>query len=533
MPSAPANDVVRLSDYLLMLRRHWRVVTACLVVGVALAGVHVQFAPREYTSSTSVLVTATTPEAGTTGARATGINLDTEAQLVTSTEMVTAAATLLDLDSTELGDLAARVTVTVPPNTEILTIGFLAPSARAAQDGAQAFARAYLDGRRGMAQASLDAELQALQDRVEAVTAQIEQIATAGERLPEGSPQQLRNEERLANLGSQVAALTSQQDQLRAAPVTPGRVITEAPRPASPSSPDPVVSLTAGVLLGLLVGLALATVRYRADDCIHTPADLERRTGTAVLAALTDPVDDRDVRLVSAFGADTRAYGRLRNAVTAGLEGSRNPVIVVAGTRRGGGPVAANLAASLARLGEDVFLVCADVYGTTAAALLGTAPAVGLAEVLSGERTVEQAARRLPGLSTLRILGTGGDAQRADALLHTKNLRSLVDSLVRTSAFVVVESPPTASSPAAQAIAPASEAAVLVVEQGATTARDVTDALEQFAVVRRQVLGAVVGAYRPVDGNDSSAGAAAHPDAVRAPVPSEAPPRARTDAALR
>ena len=533
-----APEAAQLSDYTVLLRRHWGVVVLTVVVSLALASAYLVVAPREYTSRTSVLVTATSPEGTASGSRPVEINLDTEAQLLTSTDTVTAAAELLDLSTGELGDLAERVSVTVPPNTDILTIAFVAGSRAAAREGAEAFADAYLGVRRATAEEALDAQFTALQDRVGAVTAQIEQVTAAGEDLPEGSAQRLRNDERLVNLAAALAALNSQQNQVRATPVTPGRVITQATSPASPSSPDVVLGLAAGLLLGLLAGLALAALRYRADDCLRTADDVLRRTGLPVVAALADRLDERDVSLTSSSDADTRAYGRLRNVVTAGLEGNRRPAVVVAGVRRGGGPVAANLAASLARLGEDVYLVCADVYAGTAVDLLGAAPAVGLAEVLGGEQPVGRAARPVPGLATLRVLGPGADAQRADALLQTSRLRALIDALAATAAYVVVEAPPTAVSPVAQALAPVAETAVLVVEQAATTAREVSDAQEQFAAMRRQVLGVVLAGYR-AEGDPAArarvTGLDADPDRAgrRNGQPATGPARADRDPALR
>jgi Mrp family chromosome partitioning ATPase len=496
MPSTSTTGVVRLSDYLVLLRRQWWVLVAAVLIGTGLAFGYLAVAPEEFTARTSILVTLTTPDTGANAPRAAEINLDTEAQLVRSTDTVTAAAALLDLSSDELAGLADRVTVTVPPNTEILTLSYVGPTARDARDGAAAFGKAYLDLRRASVEAGITAEAEALEARVESVTAQVKEISAAAERLDEGSPQRATIDERIVQLNTQLASLVNQQSRLQATPVTPGRVITEAALPRSPTNPDPMLTLAAGVLLGLLAGLAVATLRNRSDDCIRSEQDLERRTTVPAVAVLGVPVDDREVVVVSGVESDSRAYGRVRNQVTSSLEGSRRPTIVVAGVRRGCGPVAANLAASLARLGEDVFLLCADAFGHTAEDLLGERPPAGLAEVLNDTATVERAARPLPGLPTLRVLGPGNDAQQADQLLQTKSLRRLVDQLSQSAAYVVIEAPPTALSAAAQTLAPVAEAAILVVDQGATTARDVADAQAQFGAMRRQVLGAVLATYR-------------------------------------
>ena len=372
MQSGNSASAMRLGDYVGLLRRQWLPVLLCLILGVGAALAYVQWAPKEYRSQTSVLVTPTTPV--TTTDRSSGINLDTEAQLVTSTETVAAAGELLADDGVSLDDLAERVNVTVPPNTEILDITFAGNTAEQAQQGARAFAQAYLDQREDTAQDALQAEDDALQARYDAVKEQLDEALRAGASLTSGSPEAARNERTVQALNDQLANITSTQNRIRSETVTPGRVVTEPRLPSSPSSPDLFIALGAGILLGLVVGAGIAALRHRADDLIRSPEDLYRRTGLPVRAMLSTRLHDGEVSVLQPLSADGRGYARLRNLVTTSLEESNRRVVLVAGVRRGGGQVAANLAASLARAGEDVVLVCADVFGDTAAALLPAAP---------------------------------------------------------------------------------------------------------------------------------------------------------------
>ncbi len=63
-------------------------------------------------------------------------------------------------------------------------------------------------------------------------------------------------------------------------------------------------------------------------------------------------------------------------------------MLLVAGASAGPGVsiVAANLAATLARIRGDVILVCADLESSLSPQLLGLANGRGLAEVISGRR---------------------------------------------------------------------------------------------------------------------------------------------------
>jgi Mrp family chromosome partitioning ATPase len=157
-----------------------------------------------------------------------------------------------------------------------------------------------------------------------------------------------------------------------------------------------------------------------------------------------------------------------------------------------------------------VYLVCADVFGPTASALLGTARP-GLAEVLAGETPLEAAGHTLPSVPNLRILTPGLDPDRADALLQTKGPRKLVDELLDTASYVVIEAPPTSDSPDAQTLAGVADLAVLVVEAEQSSAREVIDAVAQVQSMHAAVLGAVVARYGRDDDADQKRRAAAAP----------------------
>ena len=248
MSRGSAPNAGQLTDYLLLVRRQWLVIVAGLLLGAALAAAYLSVAPREYSAATSVLVTAPTSGSAATS-RTAEINLDTEARLVTSTETVAAAAELLESsgdDAADLADLAGRVTVTVPPNTEILTITFVAPSAEGARAGAEAFAAAYLQARFDSAGEALDAEDKALQERIDEIREQLDQVTTQVVGLPAGSAERSRLDAQASSLNSQLAALGSQQNAVRSSAASPGQVVTQpgcrrrraAPTSRSSSSAD-------------------------------------------------------------------------------------------------------------------------------------------------------------------------------------------------------------------------------------------------------------------------------------------------------
>lgn len=490
MPNESGAQAARLGDYFVLLRRQWLALLLCLAIGIGAAMAYLQWAPKEYRSQTSVLVSGMETDASTD--RGSAINLDTEAQLVTSTQTTALAAERLGLPA---GEVADRVGVSVPPNTEILDISYVAGSAADAQRGSLAFAESYLEQRQATGEEILDTQADAAQGRIDAVEEELDATLEEADDLPEDSPARGRAEDEASRLSQQLSTLTSNQNRLRTETLMPGRIVTQPRLPSSPSSPNPLITIAAGMVLGLLLGVGVAALRHRADDVIRTPEDLFARTRLPVATVLSTRLHAGQVAVLPPLSADGRGYARLRNVVTTSLEESDRRVVLVTGVRRGSGPVAANLAASLARAGEEVFLVCADVFGPTATALFPGRPAAGLAEVLAGEAQVDDVTRRLPAIPNLRVLGPGLDPDRADALLQTRSPRKLIDPLLRSGAYVVIEAPPTTDSTDAQTLANVAEIAVLVVESGRTSAREVVEACALLESMHTAVLGGVIVRY--------------------------------------
>src|SRR3954447_9270709 len=493
------------SDYFRGLWPRWLPIVGGLVIGLAVALAYLHWAPHKYEAQTSVLVKAM-DDRTPTGAKPSGsLNLDTEAQLVKATATVAAAADKLHLSAEAARGLGNRVRVSVPVNSDILNITYRGVRPRSAQQGSLAFAQAYLDQRRANIQASLDAQDKAMQARIDAVNAQLQAVVQARNALRPGTPERALSDAQVTTLNNQIAALASDQNQIRTTIVSPGQIVTEPGLPGSPSSPDRLVVLTPGIALGLLAGGAVVALRRRFGERIRTSEQLSKSTGLPVLAALSDSLHPGEVTILPPLSTDGRGYARLRNLVMTGLQPTGRPVALVAGVRQGGGPVAANLAAALARAGEDVVLVCADVFGPASAALLVDRRGPGLAEVLDGQIDANRAVQRVEGIPNLRVLGAGRDADRADALLQTRGTEKLIDELLGTASYVVIEAPSTTESPDAQTLAHVVGAAILVVELGRTNSREVLDACGQFESMGTPVLGAVVAHYRSAGAHDRHA----------------------------
>jgi capsular polysaccharide biosynthesis protein/Mrp family chromosome partitioning ATPase len=504
-----------LSDYLGLMRRQWWVALLVCLATVAVAAGVTQTLPREYESTTSVLVQPVGQDTNVVGGRTKGdINLDTEAQLVRSTAVALGAAALLRSGEAP-DDLARGVAVEVPPNTAVLQITYTAADPMRAQAGSHAFAEAYLRNREGGAKADLDAQVAALTSKVKQLNSSLSSIANRLSGLSDSSPQRATLESQRSTTQSQLNGVNEKLNDLSTATISGGEIISDARVPTEPSKPNRTLNLAAGAMIGLLMGFAVAVARDRLDRRVRSAADVERDARVPVLAALTARTAPRFDEIVQPYATGGRTFNRLRNEVLASLR-PEDRVVVVTGASRGAAAtlVAANLAAALARSGGDVVLVGAhqpDTLADTAplARLLGVAATPGLSDVLTGKVSLAEAVQRAPRLPSLHVITTGGTASAA-GLLQSQALRDTLTLLRRHDAYVVIEAPSTSTSADAQSLARLADAAILAVELRRTRRPEVVDAAAQLIRVGKPLLGAVV--LPRLSPPQETAGGAAHGD---------------------
>ena len=480
----------QLSDYGALIRRQWWLVALAFLIGIY-GGFWYNFTqPKIFTSTTQVLVTPTgvDDDAVSTNSRTrTEINLDTEAQLLTSTAVAALAADILDTEA-GLDDPADSVRVTVPPNTEVMTIKFKAATAGAARDGADAFAVAYLSNRAQVASDQIAARQDSRQAQVRARTESLQEITASLGTLDPGSAERAVADAQVQSLSAQIAILTAEANELESRPVTPGRTITEATVPRRPSSPVLLVNLAGGAMLGLLLGCGVALLRQRSDRNLRNSEEVTKLTGLPVLASIPESSGIWPPEATSAVG---RGYVRLRNMLTARVDPDAR-ILLIAGIDGDGSEVADNLAATLARTGAEVVLVSTHAGSTTAQRLGLDRRWAGLSEVLGRQATTSAALQVPAGLETLRVLTPGQDPERAAGLLETGAAEDLLSELRRMARYVILEAPPTASSGQAQTLAAFADTALVVIQTSTTSADDVNDAVEQFMAMRTPLIGSVL-----------------------------------------
>ncbi|WP_150236679.1 lipopolysaccharide biosynthesis protein [Nocardiopsis quinghaiensis] len=504
----PGSSGPELREYTALLRRRWRLVGAGALGGLVLSTAAVLGLPSTYTSVTAVQVqpSGMGEFTGERSGRLSGdVNLDTEAQVLVSDRVSSVVAEELSGrgPAPDTGELREHVDVSVPPNSNVLEIGYSAGTPEDARAGARAYADAYLDMRRARVEDLIDSRLEALrgeqENRYEALAEAASEEGSGDGPSPGASARVEALRQELTELGNEVGPLSALRETVR-----PGRVITPAGLPERASSPVPALWLVGGAALGLVAGLLAAVVRDRLDPRLHDTEDTARTSALPVLLDLSVRVrpgdrspgllDDGDARgqRVNEFAHLVRA--RLRSGpapATPGAAGasggagapgdaeeeSAGRVLLVTATTpgRAGAAAAVNLSAALARTGSEVLLVCADPRADAVGELLGLPEGPGLAEaLLEGEDPADLEVRP-DAAPRLRVLRYG--APGLNAPVQGTAMPGLLRLLRANVEYVVVSAAPASERADVHALAGAADTLLPVVELGRTRRTDLAGLL--------------------------------------------------------
>ncbi len=493
MTHSPEREDLQLADYTGVLRRRWWIVVGVALIGLVGAAGYFGMAHKVYTASASVYVTATSGTANqVANGRTTGsVNLDTEAQVAQSVTVAQAAAKLMHAIETPQ-QLVSRVSVTVPPNSQVLIISCQASSGALAANCAQSFAQAYLNYNSAATITASSNQIAALQAKISALEAASAKLTVEAASLPPNSTQRAADDEQLSSDHSQLGSLNNQVAQLTAELADPssGSIISNATAPAAPSIPKMLLIVPSGLLAGLLAGLVLAFVVDRRDQRIRSPRDVAR-LGVPVLMSVPLKQPAPKLAIAAPRSPSGRAFAELAHVLTGSL-GTGNHVILVTGSSvgRGASLVAANLAVALSRQHPDVILLCADVEQSCVPAMFGLPSAPGLTDILAGGASAGAAGRRPAAAPRLLVILPGSEAEAED--LQRDAVDRLLNGLRREARWVVVEAPAVTSGPDVYPLAAAADVSVLVAEFRRTRQEQITSGVQHLDRAGAAVLGAVV-----------------------------------------
>ena len=461
-------------------RRHLKLVCSLAVVAAVLGTAAGLLLPASAKATATVLVSPLDGNPYSTNGRGDDLtNLQSEAALVQADAVEQVVRQKLRAAD------RSRVTVTVPPNTQVLLITYTASSATAARDGAQAFANGYLTYRTQRAQSVLNARSSKLREQEKKVQ---QELTSTTKRLATASASQktLLNQ-RISAYNNQLGVIDEQNNDIAATPVTPGSVITPAQPPHGSLTARTAMFGGAGLAVGLFAGLLISLALERSDRRLRD-ARAVQRLGVPVLSTVSSA--GGLVLLTAPKSRAGEAYRRLRAAVVASVQERPVTLLVTSATPAASATLTSSyLAVALSHAGSATIMVDASFSETSPSALFGLGQSKGLSDVLM--RGTDPTQLLVNADSQLRLLPRGPGAGAAAERFSGPRMRETV-RLLRDKAEYILINAPSVHDANAQALCTLADAVLIVVTLGQTTRADIEQAYTEAERAGAIVIGTVV-----------------------------------------
>ena len=248
-----------------------------------------------------------------------------------------------------------------------------------------------------------------------------------------------------------------------------------------------------------------ALVYERRTDSIKTVGDVERE-GLSVLAAVgwfeQGPASAHPTDALShAWSSYTRLAERLLE-----IAGGANRFLVTSPSpEEGKSTTAANLATTLARTGNPVVLIDADLRWSSLRSSAGDGHVIGLSGLLINHSLSPQVAVVSTSDHSLYLLPAGRLPSDPEGLLRTPRLAEILASLGEKAGYIVIDAPPVLEAADATLLAAAADVTVLVVSAGRTRRRQLVKARERLTDAGITPIGVVLNRAQAETSLDDSA----------------------------
>ena len=372
--------------------------------------------------------------------------------------------------------------------------------------------------------ARLESEYREARQREELLTKALDQQKTEVNQMSERMVQySILKREAEANKALYDGLLT----KLKEAGISAGlrssniRVVDPAMVPTYPARPAKTRNIALSLVIGLVGGIGLALLREYMDNTVKSPDDIEalvRLPSLAVVPAFSESNGDRPRSKLLNKGASSNghekrielvaqhlpksqmseAFRALRTALLLSQADRPPQVILVTSAlpREGKTTAAANLAVTLAQLGDRTLLIDADLRkpGVGRLLSLGNGKYAGLSSYLAGVSSLDLVTIQHPAIPNLSAIPTGPLPPNPADLLSSHKLTEAIAELRAKFKFIVIDSPPIMAATDAVILSVKADGVLLVVRSGETPKEAFTRTRDLLLSVKCHLLGVVLNA---------------------------------------
>jgi capsular exopolysaccharide synthesis family protein len=275
------------------------------------------------------------------------------------------------------------------------------------------------------------------------------------------------------------------------------RVIVQqrAEIPENPVAPKTARNLAIAAVLGALLGLFIAIIRWRLDDRIKSSDAIEKATGVGLIGNIPFGTAGRKEPLIaftSEMSTLADAFRELRINLQVLEVGAGPRVLLVASPMPDEGRTtnAINLALALAEADHNVVIVDGDLRRPQVAPCLGVTGDLGFSTVLNGGSSLREALQETR-FRRLTALTSGAVPLNPTELLGSQAAKKVLSDLGGQFDYVIVDSPSLLVKDAA-ILAGSVQGVLIIARFGQTRRKQLTPAVEALKRAGAPLLGAVL-----------------------------------------
>jgi capsular exopolysaccharide synthesis family protein len=288
-------------------------------------------------------------------------------------------------------------------------------------------------------------------------------------------------------------------------------MVDSALQPDAPVRPRKLLNIAAAVWAGLILGVMGAFAQEALDSSVKTTEEAEALMVTPVLGVIPFERGSwlKTIRLARGAGSDQLAMSLTKHPTSSLSEAFRalgtavsvrsRPVktLLITSSQNGEGKTttALNLAQALAQRGDRVLLIDCDLRKGEVAKAIGFKKPEGLTAILTGELATSKVLLALQ--PNLWVLPAGAVPPDPVALLASKQMALLLQTVATRFEFVIIDSPPVLAVTDAVILAGLVDGVLLVAASGTTSRGGLLRTRRILEVSGARILGMAVNKLDP------------------------------------
>jgi len=282
-------------------------------------------------------------------------------------------------------------------------------------------------------------------------------------------------------------------------------VIEKAELPMFPSSPRKRRNLALGLILGLFGGVGLAFFIEYLDNTVKTAEELEGHFRLTVLGSVEEVKAKGETiesyLINNPLSPLSESYRLIRSGLL--LSSPDHPprtlLVTSMAPKEGKTATTANLARILVQSEKNVLIIDCDMRRPRMHSLFSQPNVYGLSNYLAGDRQ-QELIRTVPE-EQLSLITAGSIPPNPAELLNSNGMQQLLDSMLESYDFVLLDSPPIQSVTDSLTLSRLVDGTVLVVRSGKTTYDTLDNGMKKMREVNAHILGFVLNGYNKSSGD--------------------------------